>query len=296
MTDTQKQALADSKATYAEYTKQTQLESIPALPSAPPTGKRLTFVTCNIPVCKTASDGAVEAGEKLGWEVTVLQDDSTPQSYISVMNQVAADPPDALAYIPAVPDSSIEKQLSELQAAGTIIIELSPLGDVLKEGGPVQAVVMGQKDTALSGKLMGDAIVADANGPTDAVFVWDPSFVDGWGPIKESFESSVEGAGGKVGVLEASVAGIGKTVPSQIVSYLQAHPETKYVALAVVNYNAGLNEDSPGRRVARQSQGHQSRSRFGNAQVDQGRPGVGVGGARSLHPVRSALWTRSFGS
>ncbi|WP_033289054.1 sugar ABC transporter substrate-binding protein [Amycolatopsis jejuensis] len=238
----EQQAIADAKATYDEYRKPRPAEAVPELPSPAPTGKNFSVITCNFPVCKSTSDGAVAAAEKLGWKVTVLQDDSTPQSYVSVMNQVAANPPDALAYVPVLPDSSVQAQLDKLKAAGTKIVEIAPLGEAVGAGGAVQGVVLGSKDLAMSGRLMGAAVVADAGAPAKAVFVWDPSFRDGWSPMKKAFDDAISSAGGTPDVLEAALAGIGKTVPAQIVSYLQAHPDTPYVALGMVNYNAGLNE------------------------------------------------------
>ncbi|WP_277305189.1 substrate-binding domain-containing protein [Spongiactinospora sp. TRM90649] len=233
--------IADARAAYAEYTKRQPAAPVPALPSRAPSGKRLVVITCSIPVCVTLSEGAEEAARKLGWTVTTLQSNSTPQGFVSVMDQVAADPPDALAYISAVPDSSIRSQLAKLQAAGTKITSISPLGDALTPNGPVEAVVFGQKDAALTGTLMGQAVVAEANGPAKSVFVWDPSFVGSWGPIKDAYKKVLEGAGGSADILEVSNANIGKTVPSQIVSHLQANPDTEYVALAVVDYTAGLD-------------------------------------------------------
>ncbi|GAA4382973.1 hypothetical protein GCM10023088_49200 [Actinomadura verrucosospora] len=236
-----KAVIADAEAAYAKYTRPQPAASVPALPSPAPRGKRLAIVTCSIPVCVTLSRGAEEAASRLGWTVTTLQSNSTPQGFVSVMDQVAADPPDALAYIPTVPDSSIRPQLAKLQAAGTKITEVAPLGDPLKQKGPVQAVVFGQSDAALTGTLMGQAVVADADGPAKSVFVWDPSFVASWGPIKNAYQKVLKGAGRQAGVLDVSNANIGKTVQGQIVSYLQAHPDTKYVALAVVDYNTGLD-------------------------------------------------------
>ncbi|MBN9620110.1 MAG: substrate-binding domain-containing protein, partial [Actinobacteria bacterium] len=234
-------ALAAAKATYDQYVQIHSLESVPALPSAPPKGKTVTILTCNIPTCATAAAGAKAAAEAVGWIPTVLQDDSTPQGYTSLMNQVAANPPDALIYIPALPDSSIQPQLARLQAAGTKIVEESPLGDPLATDGPVKAVVLGQADGRLAGEVMGRAVDADANGPTKAVFVWDPSFSAGWGPVKDGFTEAVESVGGSVGVLPITVQNIGKQAPSQIVSYLQAHPDTKYIATPAVDYQAGLD-------------------------------------------------------
>lgn len=235
-----KVALDQAEAMYTKYTQPLPAATVPELPSAPPQNKRFTIITCPLPVCTVFADGAAAAARKLNWDVTTLQTDNTPESYIKLIDQVAENPPDALTYIPIMPDSAIRPQLAKLQAAGTKISEAAPLGDVLSDNGPVQAVAMGHKAISLSGTLMGSAIVADAKGAAESVFVWDPSFSDGWGPIKDAFEQTVEGAGGSVGVLQVSNANVGKTIASQIVSYLQSHPRTEYVALPVVDYIPGL--------------------------------------------------------
>ncbi|GAA1559474.1 hypothetical protein GCM10009804_15410 [Kribbella hippodromi] len=235
-----KAALAEAKAVYAEYSAAKALEPIPPLKSAPPKGKRLVAVACNFPTCASVADGAKAAAQALGWNATVLQHDGSPQGYVSLMNQVAADPPDAFVYVPALPDSSMKEQLAKLKAAGTKISEVSPLEQPGADSA-VQAVVLGKQDVTQTGKILGSAVVADANGATDAVWVWDPSFANSWSPMKDAFTKAVESAGGKVGVLEASVQGIGKTVPAQITGYLQAHPKTKYVVTPMVDYQSGLD-------------------------------------------------------
>ncbi|GAA2811147.1 sugar ABC transporter substrate-binding protein [Kribbella solani] len=234
-----KAALAEAKAVFAEYSATKSLEPIPALPDAPPKGKRFVIVTCNFPTCASVADGAKAAAQALGWNTTVLQHDSTPQSYVSLMNQVASDPPDALAYVPALPDSSLREQLTKLKSAGTKISEISPPEQLGPDSG-VEAFVLGKTDVAQTGKILGSAVVADAGGAVDAVWVWDPSFATAWSPMKDGFTKVVESVGGKVGVLEASVQGVGKSVPSQITGYLQAHPKTKYVVTPMVDYQSGL--------------------------------------------------------
>jgi hypothetical protein len=240
LTASQKTALVDAQAEFAEFQSQ-PLETIPALPTAPPADKTMTLITCSLPVCATLADGAADAAEKVGWKLTTLNSNSTPEGFVSAMNQVAANPPDALSYIGTLPDSSVKDQLAKIAAAGTKIVTISPIGDPLATPGPVKAVAGGVTDVAQSGRLMGDAVVADAAGRANSVFVWDPTFAGAWGPIKESYDEVLNSVGSKPGVLEVSNANIGKTVPSQIVSYLQAHPDTKYVALAIVDYNTGLD-------------------------------------------------------
>jgi hypothetical protein len=240
LTAVQQAAVSAAEAAYQQYIKPQPAPPIPALPSAPPSGKTFTFLGCPIPVCALVSDGAVAGAKKVGWKVTTLQSDNTPQGFATLMQQVAQNPPDALAYIPIVPNSAIAPELTTLKKAGTKIVDVSPIGDKPSADGPVQATDVTEVDTGMSGQLMGDAVVADAKGPASTVFVWDPSFAVDWSPVKNGYTSAVTAAGGTVNVLQVSNANIGKTIPSQIVSYVQAHPSTRYVALAVGDYAAGL--------------------------------------------------------
>jgi len=239
LTAAQKAVVADAKTAFAKYTEIQPAAAVPALPAPAPTGKRLVLISCSLPVCATLADGAVVAAKKLGWNIQVLNSNSTPQGFLSVLDQVVANPPDGLIYIAVLPDSSIKSQLNKLHAAGTKLAVLAPQGVPMMP--PVGGAVLGEKDASFTGNLMAQSVIADADGPADSVFVWDPSVKGAWGPIKDAYVQEMKAAGGNAGVLEVSNANIGKTVPSQIVSYLQAHPETKYVALCVVDYNAGLD-------------------------------------------------------
>ena len=216
----------------------------PAAPqpaSTPPPGKPITIIGCPIPLSSEVTGGAADAAKKLGWKVTSLQNDNTPQSFLTLLNQVVQSPPNMLAYIGLIPNSSATSQLAKLKSDGTKIVEIAPIGDKPSASGPIDATDIAELDEHQSGELMGDAVVADAKGPADTVFVWDPSFAVDWGPVKDGYSNVVTAAGGTVNILEVSNANIGKTIPSQIVSYIQAHPSVKYVALAVGDYAAGLS-------------------------------------------------------
>jgi ABC-type sugar transport system substrate-binding protein len=86
---------------------------------------------------------------------------------------------------------------------------------------------------------MGAAVVADAGTGAKAVVVNDPTF-SYWTTTAKKFSDRVEAAGGSVDTLKVAAAGIGKTIPGAIVSYLQRHPDTRYVALAVNDFSVGL--------------------------------------------------------
>lgn len=241
-------AVASAKAEYAKYVKQQPAIDIPALPSKPPAGKTVTIETCPLPVCKSETDPAVAAAKKLGWKVTYLQSALTPASYQTTVNQILANPTQLVAITPVVPNSFIDKQLAAFGAKRVPVVEIAPAGDLPSPNGPVLAAVTGPPSFGQSGRLMGDAVVADGGAGAKAVFVWDPSLASIWSPIKDNFTRVVQGAGGSVDVLKVNQMDIGKAIPNQVVSYVQAHPDVRYVAFALDDLDTGVAQalDSAG--------------------------------------------------
>ncbi len=233
-------ALAAAEARYKQFVQPQPAPNVPTLPTRPPSNRTITIQTCPLPVCKTTTDAARAAALKLGWKVTYLQSDLTPQAYQTVLSQIVQSPPQLLALSPLVPNSFITKQLATLQKVGTKIVEMAPAGDSPNASGPVQGVVAGAADFSFRGGLMGDSIVADAHGKADTLFVWDPSLASIWDPEKAALTKVVTDAGGNVDVLKVSQANIGKTIPAQVTSYLQSHPNVKYVAFVIADLAIGV--------------------------------------------------------
>ena len=84
----------------------------------------------------------------------------------------------------------------------------------------------------------------------NTLWVWDPTFSGIHGAIYGAFQQEIEAAGGSVSVLQISIANVGQTVPSQVVSYLQQHPDIKYVAFAVSDFDAGVGPALAGAGLA----------------------------------------------
>lgn len=229
-----------AKAEYAAYLKAQAPLVIPSLPAKPPSGKTITIVSCPAPVCAQETDPAAEAAKLLGWKVTASAPQQSPENYQAALNQIVASPTDFVALTPVTPDSFISKQLAALKQAGAKVIEMSPSGSTPSADGPVQADVAGIPVFSKSGRLMGDAVVNDANGAASTLFVWDPSIATVLSSIKDSYTQVVTSAGGTVAVLDVSFANIGKTIPGQVASYIQAHPKIKYVAYAVSDAATGV--------------------------------------------------------
>jgi hypothetical protein len=233
-------AVKAAEAEFAEYAKEQPPIEIPVLPKKPESGKTLTITTCPLPVCKSETEPAKEAAEELGWKVTTIEGALTPQAYQTTMSQVATNPGEMVAISPVLPNSFIKEQLDELKAKEIPIVQMAPAGDNPSPKGPVLAAVTGPPQFAKSGQLMGDAVVNDKKGAAKTVFIWDKALAGFWQPTLDEFKKVVEGAGGSVEVLEVSQEQIGKSIPTAVVSYVQAHPEVEYLAFALSDLATGV--------------------------------------------------------
>lgn len=235
-------AVAAAQARVAEFSAEQAPIEIAPLSGEVEQGLVYGFITCPLPVCRTLTDASVEAAEAIGWETRQIETQMTPEDYIASWDQLLQDPPDVIAFIPFAPDSLIEDQLNRAAELGIPVVSIAPAGDRPSKDGPVFASYNGYPEFFQSSSLMADLIVADGGTGADTVFVWDPALSSIWQPIKDGFDEHIEAAGGGASVLEVSTQGIGTAVPGQIVSYLQANPHIKYVALALADLSIGVPE------------------------------------------------------
>jgi hypothetical protein len=161
----------------------------------------------------------VAAAKLLGWKVTQLSTPLTPEGYQSTINQIVQSLTDFAVITALVPGAAVTSQFTALANAGTKIVELAPSGTSPSAAGPVYGVVVGKPLLSLSGKPMGDAVVADSGGNAKTPFVWDPSTAALFDPVKKSYSDAVEG---------------------QVVSYLQSHPDVTYMAFSLSDEATGV--------------------------------------------------------
>ena len=233
-------AVAAAKASFEKYVAEQPAIEIPALPAKPASGKEITIQTCPLQVCAQETQPAAEAAKLLGWKVKTVSAPLTAEGYQSTIDQIVADPTEFVANTPILPNSFITDKLSALQKGGSKIVQMTPAGTDPSSDGPIQAVVNGIPELSKSGELMGDAVIADSDGSADTLFVWDPQGAATLGSVKDGYTKVVEGAGGKIDVMDVATADIGKAIPGQVVSYLQAHPKVNYVAFILSDYAAGV--------------------------------------------------------
>jgi hypothetical protein len=232
-------AVEQARTTVRKFAAAQPSIQLPALSKRPPAGKRFALMGCPLPVCKIETDGATAAAKALGWKVQLYTAPLTPEGYVQTWQQMLDDKPDVIAYLGLLPPAAIKKQLAAVAAAKIPTVVYASNGYGPADSGPPHAAFSAAPTFSTDGALMGATVVADAGEGAQAVFVNDPTF-DYWTQAGRAFTKQVEGAAGSVAQLKVSAAGIGKTIPGAVVSYLQRHPKTEYVALAVNDFSVGL--------------------------------------------------------
>ena len=152
-----------------------------------------------------------------------------------------AEPRRRCVGIGILPNSAISSQLAALKAKHVpwvAVASPSPIGD------DMIANFSSSPEIALSGKVMADWIIADAQGKANVAYFWDPTLTQHL-PAKNAFVAEMGALcpGCTVSVQTTSFStGIGTTDPAQIVSYLQRNPDTNYIVIGIGDATAGIPE------------------------------------------------------
>lgn len=228
--------LTAAAAEVAKYTAEQPPIAVKPLKAKPAPGKTVSILVCANPSCQQQGEAVADGARKLGWVPKIYTSQLTPEGYQSTWNRMLQSPPDFLFYQGLLPNSFIKSQLAKARELG---IPAVASGTAEKPDDVMRAVVDSGVQLTLSGKLIGDSIVVDAKGAAKAVFVYDPTlaFLDS---AKVALKKEITAAGGSLDVLDISAAEIGKAVPTQITSYLQSHPDVKYVAFPNADFGLGL--------------------------------------------------------
>jgi ABC-type sugar transport system substrate-binding protein len=230
----------EAEAEVAKYTAPQKPIEVEPVAKPPEQGVDLALISCALPVCQTAIGGAEEAAQALGWSTKTYEDPLTPEGYKAAWEEALQGNPEGIVNIGIFPPEFIEKQLSEAKAKNIPVAVISPAGEEASKTGPVYATIHGVPVYELTGKLMADSVIADHGEGAQTLYVFDPTITATNGAALPVFEKLIEQSGGSTATLEVSAEQIGKQIPSQVVSYLQAHPEIEYVAFVVNDYTAGL--------------------------------------------------------
>jgi len=233
---------ATAEAEAAKYEEERTGPEIPPLKEPAKKGESLTVLTCPIPSCKQTTDGAVQAGKELGWDVDYKTYELTPESYQKVVAEGANDPPDAFLYISAFPNETVEASLQKMSDAGTAIVQWAPQAGE-EPTALVTSVLQGAPFFKVGGVQAAYKILADAGETTDITIVHDPSFGFATATI-EGFEEIVGELCPECGLdkLEVSVNLPASQQLSQVTNHLQQNADVAYLFYPLADQAAGLPE------------------------------------------------------
>ena len=191
-------------------------------------GKTFVYMSCAAPICQLYGPDLEEATAALGVTLETINTGGTPDSINSAWNQLASMSPKPAAVIaPANPTELFSAQLEQLVAGGTKVV-LFNTPDPVPDG--VDAVVFPPADSSTLGSATADFIFADAEGdPGRTLYITTPVYAALQGGPKSYTARMKELCGCEVDTLNVQPTEIGQSIPSKVVSFLQAHPDVKYV-------------------------------------------------------------------
>jgi ribose transport system substrate-binding protein len=204
-----------------------------------PKNSTLILMQCGAPICKEFGDRIADAAKALGVKFSRLDTGATPDSISRAFTQAVRLKPDALISV-SLPTALYKSQLNALIKGGTkVVLHLTP-------GTPEKGVAgraFGPKNIGLQGKRLANWVTADSNGNGKAVLVNTPEF-NALNSLNSQFGRELKRNCAKCSWsgLQVKAAEIGGVIPGRVVSFLQGHPDVKYVVLQFGDLGVGLPE------------------------------------------------------
>jgi len=222
--------LVEAQALVAQYSdRPTKLDLTTPVGKPIPTGKTIYQVTCGAEACDAESAMIKQATDLLGWNLKVLSTDGTPQQIQNAWEQIVREKPDGVIYT-ATPRSQIDQYITQASANGTkiaacCIVEPATNGIVWTTSTPDQAAALA--------KVMAAWPIVDAaktgNMKPGAVYLNVPDFsilTSAGESVKKTYNELCQGC--EYNQLDIGLANL-NGAPDQVVSFLRAHPDTKYI-------------------------------------------------------------------
>ena len=156
----------------------------PTSTPAPEAGKKLAIIICvKGSACEDAANAAAAAAQSIGWEVTLLDGQATPEGYEAAMRQALADNVDGIITT-AMPEPIISEQLAEAEQRGIPTIALAEI-PTDSPGGKYTTHVPFRE--TLGAMLESWYAIYDSQGAAKAAFLWDT----GYPHLEEALDAAV---------------------------------------------------------------------------------------------------------
>jgi len=203
----------------------------------PPPGKHIVFLQCAIPDCAQTGTSIEEAADKVGWSLTRIPIGTSPETIADAWHAALEKDPDAIIGSGAFPQEFYKSELEEAESRNIPLLALAEA----KEGPPWTLVVGSGEGVGTATGDIAAKYVASKIDEGSVLAVTAP----GIGVIESEVSSFQENLPKycpkcSVDVLEVPPSSIGTDASQRIAAYLQAHPDTKFGFLSVIDFVIGL--------------------------------------------------------
>lgn len=189
-------------------------------------GKTVVYLECSIVNCKIHANALKKAFAPLGVTLKSVDSGLDPESFKNALTTAASLKPDGVIS-DAIPASIAQGPIDAMAADGIPVVSI--VAPDLKLG-PKVANVMGADYMDRQGASLANWTIADSGGDAKALYLNDTTL--SFSPfaakgLNDAYKENCPGC--KVEELGTNSGEIGTALPNKISSYLQAHPDTKYL-------------------------------------------------------------------
>jgi ribose transport system substrate-binding protein len=200
-----------------------------------PTGAKIDFLESSAPAAKQLGDALEDAANALGAKLTRINAGLSPQTIQRAWSQAIADPPDAVIE-GGFPISLMTVPLEKMKE-----LKVPVLTAYSEEAPGLTFTVVGPKQYETTGTQLADFVTAKSEGDAKTLVVTNHD-IPGLAPQLETIEKTYEKncKGCSLDSIEVPLDGIGRTVPGEVVSYLQQNPDTNWIIFNTPEFSTGV--------------------------------------------------------
>jgi ribose transport system substrate-binding protein len=231
--------LAAAKAVVAQYTgKPTRFPVDQPLTKGLAPGQKIAYLQCAAPFCGLLGQLYNLGTKTMGIpNVDVVKSGASADGIQSALSSIDAEKPAALL-LPAVNLGAVGSSISKLSADGIPIVGAGLMG------GPAQGIaapVNGPNNYKVHGAILADWAIVTAGANAKIVFYGNPE-IDFTKVITDAFKAELAKncPSCSARYVNIPLTAIGTTAPSQVVSDLQAHPDTQVAIFGSLETATGL--------------------------------------------------------
>ncbi len=207
------------------------------LAKKPAAGSSFVFMQCSAPVCAIFAQLMPAPAKALGVNFAPINSGATATSSQAAASTALSQKP-AAVLIGAQNPQLYGDYLHQLDSAGAVVVGGGTVG-----GAPygVKEAVGGEHSVNLAGTLLADWVTVHKGPKAKVVFFGTPQLTFSAG-MQAGFAQTLSQhcPGCTAAYQQLSITTYGTTAPSQVISYLQTHPDTDTVVFASMEASTGL--------------------------------------------------------